>query len=813
MVFFTNKHLYLSPLLKVFTNFRLCWCSSPTNISPLLVFFTNKHLYQKLKWIAIFLLLSTSPLLSQTISQSLHGRIKESISQQPLAQANISVFRASELIKGTVSDSLGYFLIKDVEPGRYKLIVSFTGFVSQESELLVISGKAQPLEVFLTESKQQLDEVVVSSQSVSLSNTTSIPIEKTLRVPANFFDPVRMLTSYPGVVAANDQANSIVVKGHSPNGILWRLQGLDIINPNHLANAGTFSDKPAANGGGVNVLSAQLLDRTDFYSGTLPVQYGNALSGAMDMTLRPGGANKMQYTAQASLIGLDVSAEGPFSKSSKSSFLANYRYSTVGLLSDMGVDFGGEAIRFQDFSFHVNVPGKRGGNLSAFGFGGLSANDFNAKPESEWKEEKDRYTINYSGKVYGVGIVNNFKPGWMNMSAGVSFSGQDQQRKSQSEIVPFPYPYVFKESYDVQRALVSGFVKGTKKIGTGLVEAGLRANYLNNDMDVSTTTQLYIDSYTPNYKGAVSGLLWQPYIAWSQPIGQFNVGAGLRYVHFSYNGTSSIEPRASIARNWNNNLVSLSYSLSSQLQQSFIYVMNQNKNLGFTKSNQFSLEWKKKLSGDLSMVTSAYYHQVFNVPLLGNYSLINQWDEYVRGDYTNDGKGKNYGVEAQVEKRFYGNIYFMATGSVFRSEYFNGTKYLDSRFNGKFTSSFLAGKEWKKTNKSFGIHARAIYTGGLREAYIDLAASEFVGTTMHDYQLGYPVQLPNYFRTDLRISWRKNKPGYTRTLSVDIQNLTNQQNIGYLYYDTFLNAGALQKIVSKKYQVGIIPVLAYRVEF
>jgi hypothetical protein len=762
----------------------------------------------KLNILASWLLLFTTlgSVLAQDLSQTIGGRIKESLSQQPIAQANVSLYRSTELIKGAVSDSLGYFLMKDIEPGRYKLIISFTGYTSYESELLIVSGKTQRIDIVLQESKRLLDEIVVSPQAVSSSNTTTIPIEKALRVPANFFDPVRMLTSYPGVIAANDQANSIVVKGYSPNGILWRLQGLDIINPNHLANAGTFSDKPASTGGGVNVLSSQLLDRTDFYSGTMPVQYGNALSGAMDLTLRPGGADKMQYTAQASLIGLDVAAEGPLSKSMKSSFLANYRYSTVGLLSNMGVDFGGEKISFQDFSFHLNMPGSKGGNLSAFGFGGVSANDFAAKDESEWKEEKDRYTINYSGKVYGIGLVNQFKPGWMAVSMGASVSGQDQDRKSQSANVIFPH--VFRESYSSQRMLFSSFIKGIKKIGSGgLVEAGLRSNYMNHDLEAITITQLIIDPFTPNYRGTVSGLLWQPYVAWSQSIGQFNLGAGLRYVNFSYNGTSSVEPRASLSRTWARNVVTLSYSLASQLQQSYVYVMQRNHDLNFSKSNQFSLEWKSKLPYDLNLVSSAYYHQLFNVPVLNDYSLINQWDEYESGNYSNDGKGRNYGVEAQVEKRFYGNVYFMIAGSVFQSEYQQGDKYLDTRFNGKFTSSWLGGKEWKKTNKSFGVHARVLYTGGLRQAFINPVVSSLVGTTILDYSQGYAIQLPNYFRTDLRVSWRKNKPGYTRTLSLDIQNVTNQQNVSYKYYDTF------QQKINTKYQVGILPVLAYRIEF
>jgi hypothetical protein len=99
---------------------------------------------------------------------------------------------------------------------------------------------------------------------------------------------------------------------------LWRLQGLDIINPNHTANAGTLSDKPTANGGGVSMLSAQILDRTDFYSGNLPTAlwqciiwyYGYVVAARVL-------AKRLQYTAQASLIGIDLAAEGPIQQETR----------------------------------------------------------------------------------------------------------------------------------------------------------------------------------------------------------------------------------------------------------------------------------------------------------------------------------------------------------------------------------------------------------------------------------------------------------------------------------------------------------------
>ncbi len=760
----------------------------------------------------LFVLFTNSTaVFSQDLGQAIRGKVKDQNTAKPLVGASISIFKSDILVSGSVTDSLGNFQILNVNPDRYKLSISFTGFSSFEDELLVISGKESIVNASLIESSTMLKEVEIRSSTVEEpAGVISISMEKSMRVPANFFDPVRMVTSYPGVVAANDQSNSISVKGYSPNGLLWRLQGLDIVSPNHLANAGTFSDKPVANGGGVNVLSAQLLDRTDFYSGALPANYGNALSGVMDMKLRPGNKNKMQYTAQASLIGLDIAAEGPLDKNHRTSFVANYRYSTVGLLSLMGLDFGGEVINFQDFSFHLDQQQKKGGNLSVFGFGGLSSNQFDAKPLDEWKEEKDHNSIDYDGKVYGIGFVNQFKSfEKLSLSFGGSLSGQLQTRNLQSEVVPLPYAYIYSDQYSNDKRLFSSFFKAIYKLGAnGTLEAGMTANHLDNKLVSTTVTPLYLDTFYPDVNGTVAGMLWQPYASWSQRFGGWRLNAGLRFVNFTYDNASSLEPRLVLLRSFAKSSMTLSYGLTGQWQQSQTYLQLGNQNLGLTKANQFAAEYKHTFSRNLRLVSNVYYHRVFNVPVepfVFRYSTLNQLEEFSRNTLQNSGKGLNYGVEALLEKRYYNQIYFMVSGSLYRSEY-NANEYY-TRFSGRFTSSFLVGKEWQKKRNNFGINTRILYLGGLREAPIDQNLSTTIGSTQYSFQNGYSVQLPDYFRTDLRLSWRKNKPGYTRTFSLDIQNLLNTQNIAGHYFDTYL-----QKIVTR-YQLGIIPVIAYRVEF
>jgi len=182
------------------------------------------------------------------------------------------------------------------------------------------------------------------------------------------------------------------------------LEGAEIVNPNHLSNAGTFANRPTQSGGGVNILSAQVLGNSNFYTGAFPVEYGNVLGGLMDMRFRNGNDEQHEFTAQAGLIGFDFAAEGPLSKNEGVSYLINYRYSFVGLLTAMGVDFGGETIGYQDLSFNVKAPIGKGGVVKVFGMGGLSKNQFTAERDpTAWKLHKDRQDIIFKNKMGALG--------------------------------------------------------------------------------------------------------------------------------------------------------------------------------------------------------------------------------------------------------------------------------------------------------------------------------------------------------------------------------------------------------------------------
>ena len=133
----------------------------------------------------------------------------------------------------------------------------------------------------------------------------------------------------------------------------------------------------------------------------------------------------------------------------------------------------------------------------------------------------------------------------------------------------------------------------------------------------------------------------------------------------------------------------------------------------------------------------------------------------------------------------------------------------NTRFNGGHINTLLAGKDFvsERKSKTFGINIKTIYAGGLRTTPIDAVQSKIKGYTVYNQQQALSLQNPSYFRTDLRISMKWNRRQRTNTLSLDIQNLTNRQNVYNQWFD-----GVQNKVVYN-YQNGLIPILNYKVEF
>jgi outer membrane receptor protein involved in Fe transport len=318
----------------------------------------------------------------------------------------------------------------------------------------------------------------------------------------------------------------------------------------------------------------------------------------------------------------------------------------------------------------------------------------------------------------------------------------------------------------------------------------------------------------------------QVFAQWQyRPSNDFTINAGLHYLRLSLNNTSSVEPRISAKWNiTNKNSLAIGYGLHSQLQIWGVYFARQqnpdgsfsspNKDLGFSKAHHYVLSYSHRLAKDLLLKTELYYQQLFNVPVStkdsSTFSTLNILDGYVLDPLVNKGKGRNYGLEISLERYLRNNFYLTLSNSFYQSKYtaLDGIER-NTRFNGNYIITLIGGKDFASENekKTFGINVKTIYAGGLRTTPIDLAASQNKGYTVFDEYRAYTLQNPAYFRTDLRLSMKWNKRHFTSTLSLDIQNVTNRKNVYYQYFDEDKNQ------IVYSYQMGLIPVLNYKVEF
>ncbi|GAA0878377.1 carboxypeptidase-like regulatory domain-containing protein [Algoriphagus jejuensis] len=776
------------------------------------------------KLLLVIFCFAINPLHAQNLTQTVRGKVVDQVSKAPIPGATVTILNTDPLL-GAATDLNGDFKIPGVSLGNHTLRISYVGYKDLIlPNVLVNSGKEVVLAISIEEDFGQLDEVVVMgaekertvNDMVTVSGRT-FSVEETRKFAAAVNDPGRMATSFSGVVGTDDGNNNISIRGNSPNGLLWRMEGIDIPNPNHFVNPGT-------SGGGVSILSAQLLTNSDFLTGAFPAEYGNAMSGVFDLSLRKGNNEQNEFTFQAGFLGTDIAAEGPIAKGYKGSYLINYRYSTLSILSKMGIPLGDFVTNFQDLSFNVYLPAGKNSSFSVFGFGGLSDQNSAAERDSTiWESEGDRYSSNYFSNTGAAGIKYSYILNKSNfLQATVLASGHeigDQYSRLDNEYEDQERGY---ENFGNSK-ITFNTVLNSKLSARANLRSGVYFNqlYYNLKEDGYNEDQGQMETHI-NSKGnsqSIQAFFQLNYRA-SERL-TFNVG--VHYLQLLLNNTNSIEPRFSASYELDEKQrISLGYGLHSQVQPLGTYFAEQeengqiimpNEDLDLSKSHHFVLGYDRQLNPYLRMKIEGYYQHLYNIPVKPGvdetYSIINQQWTYMTDPLVNEGFGKNYGAEFTLEQFTHKNLYFLLSGSMYNSLYkTQEDKWRNTLYNGNANLSLTAGKEYAlKKNRILGINLRSIYGGGLRATPIDLEASIEDNETVHDESRAFEEQNPAYFRTDLRVSLKWNRPKSTSTLALDIQNVTNRKNIYGSYFEPMSGE------IETAYQTPMIPLISYRIEF
>jgi hypothetical protein len=777
------------------------------------------------RWIWILGLAFTGLCANAQFTQRIRGAVVDQVLQKPVPGATVSLF---SLNKSVITDSLGNFRFAGIPVGVQQLSVSHVGFKQAFIDNIVVNtGKEIVLTVAMENIVRSENEVVIKANSkknrplndMSVVSARAFTVEETQKYAAAVNDPLRMSTGFPGVVAVEDGNNDIVIRGNAPTGLLWRMEGVDIPNPNHFSSG-------AGTGGGISILSAQLLSNSDFITGAFASEYGNALSGVFDLKLRKGNNERKEYTLQAGFLGLNASAEGPIMPFYKGSYLINYRYSTLALLDKMGVTITNGSTVFQDLSYHVYLPTKKSGTFSFFGFGGLSSDRQKAtKDSSKWSGEDDRYDSRFHSNTALAALTHNiFLGANTNLKSSVAFSNNSNADQEKYLEDSYQFSDAYADNYGTRKWNIASSLhhRFTNKasLRTGASVDFIEFDYYQKSKD-HPGDPLKVDMSTTGTTQTVQAFAQLQYKFSDNLV----LNPGVHYLHLLYNNTSSIEPRASLK--WDiskRNSIAFGYGLHSQTQGWGAYfaeekdasgtIIHPNKNLGFTKAHHFVVSHSFAVSRNLRLKTEIYYQKLYDVPVSADSnhtnSTLNKVEDFITEPLVSTGSGRNYGIEISLEKYLSNHFYYLFSNSFYQSKYtaLDGIER-NTRFNGNHITTLLAGKDFVLQNKSkvVGVNIKTIYSGGLRTTPIDLEQSRLKGYTVFKEKEAYSLQNPSYFRTDLRLSITWNRSKRTNTLSLDIQNLTNRQNV----YNEWFDKDQGKLVYS--YQNGLIPILNYKVEF
>lgn len=766
------------------------------------------------------------PLYAQAPSQVIRGLVIDQSSEAPLPGATL-LLRSDSLIQGVISDQEGVFRFEGVSVGRYQIEVRYIGYESQiVPEILVSSARSVILEIRMQESASEIEGIVVKAQvrkdipinRMAVVSARTFTVEETRRYAGGFDDPGRMAASFAGVAGGSPNDNALSIRGNSPKGLLWRLEGVTVPNPNH------FAGMLVEGGGILSLVSGQLLNNSDFFLGAFPAEYGNALSGVFDMNLRTGDSEKQGWGLQVGTLGIDGFGEGPLIKGKGASYIFNYRYSTTALLK--GIIPEGQMPVFQDLSFKLNFPTGKTGTFSVWGVGGLDQNGSEPSENiADWSNMEDRIRFTWNGKIGMLGLKHRLTFGGssaLNTSLTVSTS----QFSDSNDFLMEDGRYMDYKHVNNLSSMVSFRTVLTHKFSSRLSNrSGLVASRIAYDIGIHAADEPGgpAISYAAE-QGATSYLQGFSQFKWTlNP--SLSLTGGFHSVLFLLNQSATIEPRLGASYKFlEENSLSIAYGNHSQIEPlpAYFYQYENgightvlpNRNLSPSRSHHFVTSYSRLLAKNLRFSAEVYYQQLYNIPVKPEdpYSMINFKKEYlVKDSLTNEGTGVNQGLDLTIEKFLSKNYYFLITGSLIDSKYKGGDNLIyNSRWDYGFVFNTLAGREFylgENRERILGINARFVIQGGERVHPIDQASSLEEQRVVYDYSRAWEDRLPNSLFIDFTTTLRINHKRYSSVWGVQIKNMLLENSV----YNHVFNPDTQE--VQLKGQGFFFPNISYKIEF
>ena len=250
----------------------------------------------------IFSFIIISVLKAQT--SIISGFVSDSSSGEALIGANVFL---RETGQGMATDINGYYIIQDIVPGNYTIMVSYIGFDIYKQKTRLNDDESRKININLVEQVVQLTEIEVTAEKLHRRNNiqpSKINLSPRMMKAAPALaepDLFRTIQALPGVLTTSEFSTGLVIRGGNTDQNLIMLDGITVYNPSHLG--GVFSNFIVD-----GVKEAELI------KGAYNAEYGGRLSAVLNVISREGNKNKFKGKVNLSLLSAQTTLEGPFYK-------------------------------------------------------------------------------------------------------------------------------------------------------------------------------------------------------------------------------------------------------------------------------------------------------------------------------------------------------------------------------------------------------------------------------------------------------------------------------------------------------------------
>lgn len=728
---------------------------------------------------------------------SISGYVRDSSNKETLIGATV---RIDGTTRGAQTNKDGYYVISNIKPGKYEVVVSYISFKEERKTITLKADQDMRFNVLLSSGSVKSEEISVYADrdddkvEISISRV-NIPMQqiKEIRIGGES-DIFRSLQLLPGVLTSSQISSGLYIRGGSPDQNLVLLDGSMVYNPTHLF-------------GFISAFNTDAIKDVELIKGGFNAEYGGRLSSVLTLTQKDGNKEKVEGLFSVGAISSKLALEGPFGDGSW--FIGGRRTYFELIKSFLTKDPLNPIPDFNFYDVNAKVTQNFGENDK------VAISGFYSKDNLDYGAGNIDFNLGISNRLGSARWTHIFNPqlfSTFNLSTSQYINGFDannsgykilQQNKITDYTIKHTLDWFHSEDFTTKYGYEVNFYEfdylanftGTTDSTAQGSGAG-RTNLNFNDINYAAFAQAK----------------WQA-------TSLFSMQFGFRANYFELANQTAFEPRIAMKYILQPNIaIKASWGLYHQnlklaTLQDFSFFdtwLGTDSSLKLGRSMHYILSLETDPWEGFGLNFDLYYKSLENINEIRR--VVLQIDN--GADVLFQGKGEAFGAEIFLQKKMgdftgwlgYGLGFINAQYDSLNSGKWFRPKY-DRRHDIKGVIQYNINEHWD-VGANFTFQTGQSYTGQTSRFQVQLdGESNGRGKTVPSQRYG--LRLPPSHQLNLNGSYKFNAWGYDAKLLIDIFNVYNRRDIWFRFYD--VNEDVIT--VEDFRLLPIIPTFSFEIKF